>query len=386
MADLAPDAAPASAHPWSGDRRGPAGVRPRGGRAPRVAPAQAGGHGALPGHAASGQAPGVGHGPLPVPVGTRRPPVATCSTRAAASSGTCLAGRGTRMGRGCWALWPATGAAGPSPTGNGARAMARRWSSGLPSGPTALGARRSGGRGASPWRRASGGGSSMCLRSGPWWGAPGACMRTPRARRWRVVGRHWARGRWRRRSPATGRPLVIHGERRLGSAVRSVGRGWWARPSSPGPAPHHQPRPSGSRSPAAERARGRLEAALQRRRVPCRGPPGPGVRRRAPRSPRPRRRGVHTAHEAGDVGRQMARPQSGTTLQAPERSTPSLHPRWAGRPTRRCSGPRPARRVLCLLGLRPLHADSFGGGTRNQQLQDQRRFEACAMLMMSASG
>jgi hypothetical protein len=142
----------------------------------------------------------------------------------------------------------------------------------------------------------------MGLRSGPWWCAPGACTLTHRAQRWRVVGSSGARGRWRRLRPEPARPRVLTGARRLERAVRSVGSGWGARPSSPGPERHPQSRQLGSRSPAGRRDRGRLEADLERRSLPCRGAAGASceTRRatlsspatdRGPNRPRGRRRG-----------------------------------------------------------------------------------------------
>jgi hypothetical protein len=113
-------------------------------------------------------------------------------------------------------------------------------------------------------------------------------MATRKARSWPGAGSTWARGRWRRLSRETGRPMVINGERRMGSAVQSVGSGWCARPSSPGPEPHHQQRQSGSRSHERARDRARLEADLGRRRVPCRGSNGAcGETTRATISPPP---------------------------------------------------------------------------------------------------
>jgi hypothetical protein len=110
---------------------------------------------------------GLVHGTLQVPVGKRRQQVENLLNKRGRQQWNVHIRERYSYGQGCGSIWPATCAAGPSPTGDCSLAMASRWSSGRPRGPKALGARRSGGRWADPLHRASGVGSSMGLRSGP---------------------------------------------------------------------------------------------------------------------------------------------------------------------------------------------------------------------------
>ncbi len=98
------------------------------------------------------------------------------------------------------------------------------------------------------------------------------------------------------------------------SAVRFVGSGWCARPSSPGPESHHPLRRIGRRWHEEANSRGRLEASLLGIGAPC---SGAFKRSPAPRRPRCRPMLVPTAPRAGDVCLEMERFEVGIALQAP---------------------------------------------------------------------
>jgi hypothetical protein len=115
------------------------------------------------------------------------------------------------------------------------------------SGPKVPRARHGRGRWTYPWSRSLGGGSCMGRQLGPCGCAVGGCMPTPKATHWPSAGRNGVKGGWRRLSHLTGRARARPGVRSLGSVVRSVGRRWWARPSSPARAFPRQPNRGGSR-------------------------------------------------------------------------------------------------------------------------------------------
>jgi hypothetical protein len=178
------------------------------------------------------------------------------------------------MGRACSSIWRASCAGGRCRIGGCAPVMVSGWSLRLRSGPKIPRARHGSGRWTEPWSSAVGGGACMCRQPGRCGCAVGGCLPIPKATPWPSAGGHWVKGGWRRLSYLTGRARARPGVRSLGSVVRSVGSGWCARPSSPGPEPPHQQRQSGSRSHEGERDRGRLEADLERRSLPCRGSDG----------------------------------------------------------------------------------------------------------------
>jgi hypothetical protein len=126
----------------------------------------------------------------------------------------------------------------------------------------------------SPSSRSSGAGCSMCPRPGPCACVVGVCMATPKPKRWPGAGSTWAKGRSRSPHEATGRARAREGVRRLSSAVRSVGSGWYARSSSPAPA---SPRPQsrgGSKWPEGEDDRGQPGTESEGPGVASRGAQG----------------------------------------------------------------------------------------------------------------
>jgi hypothetical protein len=159
----------------------------------------------------------------------------------------CTSASASPMGTGSWSTWHGTYAGARSPLRACARVRASRSSSGMKSGPRALGAGRSSGRCAYPASSSSGAGGSMCLHPEPCWGGAGVCTPIRRVRRWRCVASSSATGRWRWPGPWIGRAHARSGVRHIRNAVRSVGSAWYARPSSPGPVFPHLRRQIGSK-------------------------------------------------------------------------------------------------------------------------------------------
>jgi Transposase zinc-binding domain/Putative transposase len=228
--------------------------------------------------------------------------------------GTCIFASGIRPGPGCSSIWHGIDAEGPSPTGGYVPGMASRWSSGMRSGPQALGTRRSSARCPYPSSSSWGAGSCMSRHRTQCGCAAGACMPTRKEKRWRGAGSKWAQGRSRDPSQATGRARMRHGERHLQSAVRFVGNDWCARPSSPGPESHHPLRRIGRRWHEAANSQGRLEVSLLGIGAPCSGAFKCSL---APRRPRCLPMLVPTAPRAGDVCLAMERFEGGLAIQAP---------------------------------------------------------------------
>jgi hypothetical protein len=84
---------------------------------------------------------------------------------------------------------------GPSLSRGCSRAMANRWSFGIPSGPQAQEARRPSGRGAWPSSRSLGAGGGMCPRLGPCGCVAGGAMPTPRVTSWPGADSRWGKPR-----------------------------------------------------------------------------------------------------------------------------------------------------------------------------------------------
>jgi hypothetical protein len=192
--------------------------------------------------------------------------------------------------------------------------MASRWSFGMRRGPKGLGTRPSSARCPYPWSSSWGAGACLSRHRTRCGCAAGACMPTRQEKRGRGAGSKWAQGRARDASQATGRARMKHGERPLQSAVRCVGSGWCARPSSPGPASHHPLRRIGRRWHEEANSRGRLEVSRRGIGAPCSGAfkcsPAPRRARCLPML-------VPTAPLAGDLCLAMERFEVGLALQAP---------------------------------------------------------------------